>query len=237
MVRIALVDDEESYLDTLEGFLIIYQKRQGCLFEITKYRDGDEIVRDFHCQFDLIFLDIQMNFLNGMSAAQEIRRLDSQVVLMFITNRTDYAIKGYEVDALDYVLKPISYFEFSKKLERALSRLDKKSELIMSVMVSAGLKRVYGDDILYIESEGHNLVFHTNQEVFKTRARISDYEEELFGYGFFRCNKGCLVNLKYVDGVDGGSAVLGSERIPISRSRKQEFMTALTGYISNMQGG
>ena len=236
MIKIALVDDERSYLDTLEEYLGRYQEEHHEFFEITKYQDGDEILSHFHCQFDLIFLDIQMNFLNGMSTAEEIRKLDSRVIIMFITNRTDFAVRGYEVDALDYILKPVSYFEFSKKLERALKRMEKKSELMLAVTISAGLKRVDAGEILYIESEGHYLIFHTRMETFKTRAKIADYETELKEHGFVRINKGCLLNLKYAEGVEENCAVVAGERLPVSRSRKQEFMASLAAYISQLHG-
>jgi DNA-binding LytR/AlgR family response regulator len=177
-------------------------------------------------------MDIQMKFMDGMSAAEEIRKLDSKVIIMFITNMTDYAIRGYQVDALDYILKPVSYFAFSQKLDRAVSRLDKRSGHEMSVNVSAGLKRLSSDTIFYIESEGHNLIFHTEEGAFQARAKMKDYEEELLPHGFFRINKGYLVNLKYVDGVEDGCCVIGGGKLLISRARKSEFMTAITKYIS-----
>ncbi len=232
MIEIAIVDDEESYASQLKEFIGQYQKESGNAFHITEYRDGDQILASYHCQFDIILMDIQMKFMDGMAAAEEIRKLDSKVLIMFITNRMDYAIRGYEVDALDYIVKPVSYFAFSQKLDRAVSRLDRRSGYAMSVNVSAGLKRLSGDEILYIESEGHNLIFHTGDGSFSTRAKMMDYENELVPHGFFRINKGYLVNLKYVDGVEEGNCVIGSDKLLISRARKAEFMTALTRYIA-----
>lgn len=232
MIEIAIVDDEDSYASQLKKFIGQYQAESGNMFHITEYRDGDDIVASFHCQFDIILMDIQMKFMDGMSAAEEIRKLDSKVIIMFITNMTDYAIRGYQVDALDYILKPVSYFAFSQKLDRAVSRLDKRSGHEMSVNVSAGLKRLSSDTIFYIESEGHNLIFHTEEGTFQARAKMKDYEEELLPHGFFRINKGYLVNLKYVDGVEDGCCVIGGGKLLISRARKSEFMTAITKYIS-----
>ena len=232
MIEIAIVDDEDSYASLLKSFIAQYQSESGNMFHITEYRDGDEIIAAYHCQFDIILMDIQMKFMDGMSAAEEIRKRDSKVLIMFITNMIDYAIRGYEVDALDYILKPVSYFAFSQKLDRAVSRLDKRTGHEMSVNVSAGLKRITSDTIFYIESEGHNLVFHTEEGTFQARAKMKDYEEELLPHGFFRINKGYLVNLKYVDGVEDGCCVVGGARLLISRARKAEFMTAITKYIS-----
>lgn len=232
MIEIAIVDDEESYVSTLKEYLLRYEKESGNHFSISTYSDGDELLQDFRCQFDMILLDIQMKFLNGMSTAEEIRKQDQKVLIMFITNMMDYAIKGYEVDALDYVVKPIEYFSFSQKIERGIQRLEKKKGYEISVNIPAGLKRVSSDDIYYIESNGHQLNFHTIDGQFATRAKMQDYDDDLSQHGFFRSNKGYLVNLKYVDGVEEGCCVIQGDRLPISRAKKTDFMKALTNYIS-----
>ena len=85
---------------------------------------------------------------------------------------TNYAIRGYQVDALDYVLKPVSYFAFSQKLERALGRIRKTSSNIITIEMSSGLKKLDIDNIFYIESEGHNLNFYTGAGEFIGRAHV-----------------------------------------------------------------
>ena len=232
MIEIAIVDDEDSYVAQLKEYLDKYQRSSGNMLHITSYNDGDALMEEFHCQFDIILLDIQMKFMDGMTTAEEIRKLDSKVLLMFITNMTDYAIRGYEVDALDYVVKPVEYFSFSQKINRAIQRLDKRSGYEMSINVPAGLKRVDSDSIYYIESDGHNLVFHTSDGSFVTRAKMQDYDDDLSGHGFFRSNKGYLVNLKYVEGIEQGCCIIQGEYLPVSRAKKKDFMKALTKYIS-----
>lgn len=112
MIRIAIVEDEEQYVQQLTEYLQEYQKSSNEEIDITVYRDGDEITSKYKSQFDIILMDIQMKFVNGMTAAEEIRSVDSSVVIIFITNMTQYAIQGYKVGAMDYILKPISYFAF-----------------------------------------------------------------------------------------------------------------------------
>ena len=129
MIRIAIVEDEESYVKELTGYLKEYQNTYKEELEITVYRDGDGITSNYRAQFDIILMDIQMKFMDGMSAAEEIRKQDSEVVIMFITNMTQYAIRGYEVDALDYILKPVSYFAFCQKLSRLAQFLDRSQIL------------------------------------------------------------------------------------------------------------
>ena len=102
MIRIAVVEDEEYYVNQLTGYLNEYQKTEKEELDITVYRDGDAVTAEYKSQFDIILMDIQMKFVDGMTAAEEIRKMDSEVVIIFITNMTRYAIRGYEVDALDY---------------------------------------------------------------------------------------------------------------------------------------
>ena len=232
MYNLAIVEDEDSYAQQLVAFVNQYQAESGNYFKITRFTDGDQIVEGYKGQFDIILMDIEMKFMDGMTAAEEIRRLDQDVVIMFITNMTNYAIRGYQVDALDYVLKPVSYFAFSQKLGRAISRIKKDTSKVISIEMPSGVKKLDIDNIFYIESEGHNLNFHTTGGDFSVRARIGDYDEQLSAYNFFRSNKGYLVNLKYVDGVENGSCLIAGKQLLISRSRKNDFMAALTDYMA-----
>ncbi|MBE5831511.1 MAG: response regulator transcription factor [Butyrivibrio sp.] len=232
MIELAIVEDEDSYAAQLLDFVNRYQTESGNYFKVTRFTDGDEITNGYRGQFDIILMDIEMKLMDGMTAAEEIRKLDQEVVIMFITNMTNYAIRGYQVDALDYVLKPVSYFAFSQKLGRAISKMKKSAAKIISVDMPSGVKKLDIDNIFYIESEGHNLNFYTTGGEFSIRAKLKDFEEQLSEYNFFRSNKGYLVNLKYVDGVENGSCIIAGKSLLISRARKSDFMTALTDYMA-----
>ena len=234
MINLAIVEDEDSYASQLVEFVNRYQTESGNYFKITRFTDGDEITNGYKGQFDIILMDIEMKLMDGMTAAEEIRRLDQDVVIMFITNMTNYAIRGYQVDALDYVLKPVSYFAFSQKLGRAIGKMKKTSTKIISIEIPSGVKKLDIDNIFYIESEGHNLNFHTTGGQFSIRGKLADFDEQLSAYSFFRSNKGYLVNLKYVDGVENGSCIIAGRKLLISRARKNDFMTALTDYMASL---
>ncbi|MBP8969812.1 MAG: response regulator transcription factor [Lachnospiraceae bacterium] len=234
MVNLAIVEDEDEYAAQLTEFISKYQEESGNTFRITRFRDGDEIVTGYRGSFDVILMDIEMKLMDGMSAAEEIRKMDRDVIIMFITNMTNYAIRGYQVDALDYVLKPVSYFAFSQKLDRAISRIRKEKTDSISIEMSSGIKKLSIDSIFYIESEGHNLIFYTDGGQFQVRAKMSDFEEKLTPYHFFRSNKGYLVNLKFVDGVEDGACLIAGKSLVISRSRKSAFMDALTNFMAEM---
>ncbi len=233
VIRIAIVEDEDIYADQLNKFIDKYAAEAREIIRSTRFRDGDEIVQKYDGSYDIILMDIQMKLLDGMSAAEEIRKKDRDVIIMFITNRVDYAIRGYEVDALDYIVKPVSYFSFARKLERAAARISRRSDASITLTFPQGLIKLRVDDIFYIESEGHNLVYHAVHGTYRVRGKMSEAEAELGPYGFFRSNKGYLVNMKHVDGVQDGCCMVAGQKLLISRARKSEFMLALTEHIGN----
>lgn len=230
MIKIAIVEDECMYAEQLKEYLMQYEKENGEVFDITMYSDGDDIVHKYKAQFDIILMDVEMKFMDGMSAAEEIRKVDTEVVIIFITNMAQYAIRGYAVDALDYVLKPVSYFAFSQRLARAIGRMKKREQKIISVNIKGGTMRLDVANIYYIESQGHNLIFHTASGEYESSGTMKDVEDKLAAMNFFRGNKGYLINLAHVDGVQEGCAVVKGESLVLSRSRKKEFMEALTRY-------
>ena len=195
MIELAIVEDEDSYASQLVEFVNRYQAESGNYFKITRFTDGDEITNGYRGQFDIILMDIEMKLMDGMTAAEEIRRLDQEVVIMFITNMTNYAIRGYQVDALDYVLKPVSYFAFSQKLGRAIGRMKKGSAKIISIEMSAGVKKLDIDNIFYIESEGHNLNFYTTGGEFSVRAKLRTLRNSFPSTIFSEATRGTLLIL------------------------------------------
>ena len=230
MIKIAIVEDERTYAMQLQEYLHKYEEEHGEAFEITVYADGDEIVHKYKSQFDIILMDVEMKFMDGMSAAEEIRKIDSEVVIIFITNMPQYAIRGYAVDALDYVLKPVAYFAFSQRLSRAIARMRKREKKTLLVSVKGGTVRIDVANIYYIECQGHTLSFHTASGVYEGIGKMKDMEEQLGEANFFRGNKGYLINLEHVEGVKDGYAIVKKDKLLLSRARRKEFLEALTHY-------
>lgn len=231
MYNIAIVEDEDVYIRELQEYFQQFESEAGSSFHLTVYHDGDGLLSAYNGQFDIIFMDIQMKFVDGMSAAEEIRRHDSKVVIIFITSMAQYAVKGYEVDAMDYLLKPVSYFTFSQKLQKALNKIKKQPEIFLSIPVKGGMHKIGVSGILYIESHGHMLNYHMQAETLSSRAKLTDVESTLTRYGFFRINKGSLVNMKYVDTVLDGNCYMQGVALPIARNKRKAFMDKLTEYI------
>ena len=126
MFKIAIVEDQEETRESLNRFVRQYAQEQGLQVEISLITDGAEIAEHYTPGFDIIFMDVEMPRLDGFGAAEAIRAVNADVVLVFVTNMAQYAIRGYEVDALDYVLKPVNYYQFCTKLSRAIQRVQRR---------------------------------------------------------------------------------------------------------------
>lgn len=235
MIRIAVVEDDPIYMNQLREYLTRYQQESGEKCQVTCFTDGDEIALNYRAEYDIILMDVEMRFMDGMTAAGEIRRKDSEVVIIFITNMPQYAIRGYAVDALDYVLKPISYYAFSQRIDRALSRMQhRRKRHFLNVNTKDGVQRLELSHICFVEVDGRKLLYHTVDGPVPASGSMREAETALAGKSFFRCNKGYLVNLEHVSGVKGDNALVGGEEVQISRSKKKAFLDALNDYISEV---
>ena len=234
MIHIALVEDEEEYRKEFLGYLQRYERESGQRFHISVFSDGDELLIGYKADYDLILMDIAMRFVDGMTAAEQIRRLDTEVVIIFITNNPQYVMKGYAVDALDYVLKPVNYYAFSQRIERAISRMSHRRRRYISVPIKSGIRKLDVSRIVYVEVRDHDLLYHTRDESILTRGTLAEAEALLDAGQFFRCSKCYLVNLEYVDSVQNNDVLLAGECIQVSRARKKDLLDALNNYMNEV---
>ena len=231
MVRIAIAEDDPSYQATLEDYLDRYRRENGLEAEVAVFADGMDLTEHYRPVYDLLLLDIEMPLLDGMTAAEKIRAVDRKVLIIFITNMAQYAIKGYQVDALDYVLKPVSYAAFAFKMKKALAMIRRREGAGVVIHMAGGLRRMSADEIRYVEVVSHKLYLHTLDGVFSVPGTLRDMEVQLEEQHFVRCNKCYLVNLRHVREVRQNTVDVGGEQLLISRPRKKEFLQALTDYL------
>ena len=231
MIRVAIVEDEAAVRDQLMGYVQRYMRQYDAQIEVTMFTDGVEILEGYRPVYDIIFLDVEMQHLDGMETASRIRALDSDVLLIFITNMAQYAIKGYAVGALDYVLKPVPYFAFSQQLQKATGQLARRARRYLAVPVDGGMRRLDEASVYYIESEGHRIHFYTEDGDFSAPGALKAWEEKLEPYGFARCNSGYLVNLAHVSSVQMNTVQVGPHQLQVSRPRRKAFLEALADYI------
>ncbi len=232
MISIAIVEDDILYKEEIKNLLEKYMSEKGVKFNISEFSDGEDIIEGYTGAFDLILMDIEMKFLDGLEAAKKIREVDTEVAIMFITNAPQYAINGYLVDALDYILKPINYFNFSQRLERALTKIKKRDIKYVTINIQGAIKKIAIKDLLYIEVQNHNLFFKTKEDSFETRGTLSDFEESLSEYNFFRCHRCYIINIEKVDVCRGNDIEINKNIIPVSRSKKKELLNLLNDFLN-----
>lgn len=234
MIRIAIVEDDAHDREELKKCLRQYEEENKQKFRITEFQDGEDIITNYTADYDLILLDIEMTFMNGMRAAEKIRELDTDVILIFITNAPQYAIQGYKVNALDYMLKPISYFSFSESMGRALKMAKKQEKEYITILLKGGKMKLDVSRICYVEVQDHLLIYHTTEGNFITKGTIRDADSQLDPRKFFRCNRCYLVNLEYVENYKGSDVTVYSDTIQVSRSRRKPFLDALNEYMNEV---
>lgn len=233
MIRIGIAEDDPSSIDLLLSHLDRFQRELGERFHVGAFRDGADLVEAYRPDWDILLLDIEMERMDGMTAARRIREVDAEVVIVFITSSPQYAVSGYSVGALSYLLKPVPYVAFEQEMSRCLTRLRQRERRHLMFTTSDGARRrVDAADVLFIESVKRHLVIHTLDGDYSTVVTMRSMEAELAADGFFRCNSGYLVNLRHVTGVDGSECrIRGGVRLQVSRPRKREFLAALAEYI------
>ena len=222
MIRIAIVEDDRHDREALKKCLNRYEKENQMKFSVTEFQDGEDIVTDYTASYDLIILDIEMAFLNGMKAAEKIRELDTNVIIIFITNMPQYAIQGYKVNALDYILKPISYFSFSESMVRALAKVKTPEKEYITIVLKGGKKKLDVARICYVEVQDHVLIYHTLDGDFETKGTMRDTDNQ-------------LVNLEFVETYQGSDIMVNGDTIQVSRSRRKPFLDALNEYMNEVE--
>lgn len=232
MLRIAVVEDDMACTERMREYITRYREEQKLELEAVYFSDGLDIVDGYQPIWDIIFMDIKMKHLNGMEAAAKIRKVDASVVLIFITTMAQFAIHGYEVGALDFVLKPIRYNQFHNKMIKAMNVVEKLGKRKYFFLGRDEVQeKISTDLILYIEVKNHNLYFVTGDYTYSRRGTMAEIEKELEGYHFARCNQSYLVNLKNVTRVEKDSVVTGGRELPFSRARKKQFLQELSDYV------
>ena len=230
MYSIAIVDDDGNDISLLKSAIERYFKENGGDYRIAEFHDGSELMADYAPRYDIVFLDIDMKQLNGMAAAKRIRRTDGGTAIIFVTRMAKYAIKGYEVSALDFIVKPVDYFSFVLKMKRALAYVETNRKKPVMLKMGADAEYVYETEIKYVETLSHYLIYHTVRGDFKLLGSLKSATEQLSPETFILCNRCYLVNMRYVTEVKDNIVFIGDVQLIISRYRRKEFMEALAKF-------
>lgn len=232
MIRIAIVEDDGNSAELLLHYIDRYQEEKKEKITTEMFRDGLEFISDYKASYDLILMDIEMPHLNGLDTARKLRRMDGQVCLIFITNMAQYAIHGYEVQALDFMIKPVGYFNFSLKLDKVIRICSHQDQKYIFIPTEGGKLKLDTEEIVYIESDKHYLYLYTERGEFKIRSTMSEFIEKLPKKRFCNCNKSFCVNMDYISRYRGDSVIVNDVELRVSRTYKKAFVDKMTTYIN-----
>ncbi len=230
MFTVALCDDDELVSRRLKNIINGWSHECDTPVEIHSYQTGEALLEEWNTtRFDLIFLDIDMPGKNGIDTARQIRKLDVDTIIVFLTGYDSYAISGYEVQAYRYILKPISDLDLHRILSDARQIVKRRRTEYITLNMDGSFIKLAIKDILYIESFDHTTNLVTRFSTIKYSRGLSFVENELSGLGFLRCHRSFLVNMKHIFGLraDNFITLSNGQIIPVSRNRLKQVKTAV----------
>ena len=228
-MRIAVCDDEELF--RIEFKSVLDKVLINAEYDIDTFSGGSSLYEAFLKKpFDLVFLDIEMPGIDGITLAKRLRAVSENVQIVFLTSHIEYALEGYEVNALRYLVKPVDM----NKLSEVLKYIQDKKNNSRQIMIKQEGEDIVIDisDIIYMESMDKNVRIVTSKSEYITRYNISDYEEELKNSGFLRIHRGYLISLSKVKKIVKNDVVMdGDISLPVSRSNIKTLKDALYAYV------
>lgn len=223
--NVALVEDEEEQAIHLKDLFSKLENEKKYIFHVFEYGSSIEFLETYKSKYDIIFLDIKMPGMNGMDLAKEIRKIDNLVPIIFVTSLAQYAIEGYQVHAVDYVLKPVNYPEFKLKMTRILPTIKEKNKNSLILENEQGVSRINFSSISYVETDGHQVIFHIvedngNNVIYRKYQSMKKTIEQLKDDMFLQINSCYLVNLYHIKSLSKNSVFLKDDtELLISRPR------------------
>lgn len=224
MLSIAVCDDEAIECCNMAKRMkdILEEMKIPCI--IRQFQSGGELLQALE-SFDIVFLDIIMKDLDGMKTAQIFRQKAFDKILIFVSSSREYVFEAYDVEAFQYLLKPVDDRKLRSALQKAVLKTESRSQEFIVVSRERQKRKLFLDDIYYFEIKGRVVDVHGPEGIFTYYERIGELEGKLQDKGFFRCHKSYLINLKYVDGYNRQEVILeNGERIVIAKRRYDKFI-------------
>lgn len=229
MINVAICDDEISVVDKTKKLIEEYNKYK---INIHTYNKGEELIKS-DITFDIIFLDIDMDGINGIETAKKIREYDKKVKIIYVTNYTDYTYSAFGVHAFAYLIKPINKDELYKQLDEVFSYIDEENDDNIEFITCEGLVRTSVKEICYFEYQSRKVVMKTLNKSYIINKKISDVAKEMEAYGFEIPHKSFCINLYNVKSVKGYDIyMMDGSIIPLSQKKSSLFRENLNIYIS-----
>ena len=224
MLSIAVCDDEVIECCNMARKIkdILEEMKIPCI--IRQFRSGGELLQALE-SFDIVFLDIIMRDMDGMKTAEIFREKASDKILIFVSSSREYVFEAYDVEAFQYLLKPVDDRKLKSVLQKVVLKTENHSQEFIIVSRERQKKKLFLDDIYYFEIKGRIVDVHGQEGIFTYYEQIGELENKLQDKGFFRCHKSYLINLKHVDGYNRQEVILGNrEKIVIAKRRYDKFV-------------
>ena len=230
-MRVAIVEDDEGEVRELKALFERYGRQHGEDITISAYGDAVNFLTDYRPDYDLVLLDIEMPLMDGMTAAGKLRELDPYVILVFVTNMRQYAVAGYQVSALDFMVKPVAWFDFERLMNKVKRVVAANDDRELTVSSGGVLRRIPFSHIKYAEIYRHKLTIHTEYGDIDTWGSMAELEKQMPPDLFAKPKNCYIVNLKFVEAVEKEEVIIGGERLKISHIKRKEFIDALMRYL------
>lgn len=235
-MRIAICEDNQEHMEILKDMIVQWSEQEDIKVDVGCFQSAEQflfLMKD-NVRYDLAFLDIQMDKMNGIELARLIRREDKAMILVFTTGEKGYALQGYEVAAFRYLMKPLKKNEVFKTLTRAEKQIEENKRNVILITQRDETVRVFKNDILYVEADNHNIIFHTKEnKVIRFSAKMKDYEELFKEPQFCKCHRSFIVNLHYVGRISReGIEIENGDILPISRTKWNDLNRCYLTYYT-----
>lgn len=218
MYRVAVVDDDEKSSAQTVKLLERFQAENNVEFSADVFKNAVVFIDGYKSDYDIVFMDIAMPYMDGMTAAAKLREIDGNVLLIFVTNMAQFAVRGYDVDAFGFLIKPVTYESMALKLLKAVERLKRSESDTVVIGSKTGFRKVKISDVKYVEIRGHTLIWHTVDGDYKSTGTLTKVQQQLDGTFAF-CNQCYLINLRYCDALDGAEVCVGGESFDLPRTQ------------------
>lgn len=232
MITVAVVEDDAEYSAQVASYVKKFAEGAGEEMSVVMFSDGIDFISGNHGKCDIILLDIEMPGMNGLDAAHKLRSTGDKAPVIFITNMAQLAVRGYEVDALGFIVKPLTYYAFAERMKKAVAEVQAARNNYLAFSLKDGVVKIYLDDVKYVEVYRHSIAYHTFDGVVEVRGTMRETAELLADKHFAQCNSCWLVNLKYVSSVRGNEVRVADETLSISRNKRKDFLGKLAAYFS-----
>lgn len=229
-INVAIVEDQKEFQDELKGYLKSFFTRVNIKANCDVFNRGYSFIDSIHIHkntYDIVFLDVDLPDIDGIEISKRLRKIDKQCILIFITVMKQYAIRGYEVDALDYLIKPVNYHKLEMKLDKAIELLKIKNDFVLIKVNKGPVVKVDYKDIYYIQSCGHICTFVTKNGDFETYRTLTSISNDLKNNTFIRISNSYIINIFYVEKIYKYTILIKGKEIPVKRSLKKTIMKSL----------